>query len=248
MKELNNPELLQAGDSCLVVQFGDTIDLAVNGSVQGLRRALEQEKPLGLVEMVPTYCSLAVYFDPTRTDRETLAARIEELAQGLSVAGTEGGDVLTVPVLYGGEEGPDLQAVADHNGLTAEEVVRRHSGRDYYCYMLGFTPGFPYLGGMDESIATPRLAKPRTRIPAGSVGIAGKQTGIYPIDSPGGWQLIGRTPLRLFDPTACEPFLADAGLWIRFKPISRSDFEALARDVASGTFQAERTPRREEQQ
>jgi len=130
-------------------------------------------------------------------------------------------------VLYGGEAGPDLNFVAEHNGLTPEEVIRRHTAPAYLVYMLGFTPGFPYLGGMDESIAAPRLKTPRVRIPAGSVGIAGTQTGVYPIDSPGGWQLIGRTPLRLFDMEGENKFLLKAGQRVRFVPIDEGEFRRL---------------------
>ncbi|QTX31355.1 5-oxoprolinase subunit PxpB [Aminithiophilus ramosus] len=240
------PRLLQAGDGCLVVEFGDAIDLAVNGRVQQLRRAIEKRPFVGLLETVPTYRSLALYFDPTRTETEGLFSRIEEMALSVEDGPDDAGQVMTVPVLYGGDEGPDLENVARHNGLSPEEVIARHSGRDYYCYMLGFTPGFSYLGGMDESIATPRLATPRTLIPAGSVGIAGRQTGIYPIDSPGGWQLIGRTPLRLFDPSGETPILIEAGIWVRFRSVDRREFLSLSADVAARRYRPQVGPRKGE--
>ena len=229
----DRPKLLHGGESCLVVEFGDTIDRAINGKVQGLRRALERAPFPGLIELVPTYRSLALYFDPTRTETEGLFNRIEELALAVEESSSDEGQVMIVPVLYGSGEGPDLEDVARHSGLSPDEVIGRHCGRDYYCYMLGFTPGFPYLGGMDKSIAMPRLATPRTLIPAGSVGIADRQTGIYPIDSPGGWRLIGQTPLRLFDPEGISPILIEAGLWIRFRPVERREYLAVAADVAA---------------
>jgi inhibitor of KinA len=243
----STPELLHAGDSCLVIEFGDTIDLTVNGKVQQLRRSLEKHPLPGMLEMVPTYRSLALYFDPLATDTDRLLQTVRELALVTEDFPSGGGTVMIVPVLYGGEEGPDLQTVASHNGLTVEDVIKRHSERDYYCYMLGFTPGFPYLGGMDETIATPRLQNPRTLIPAGSVGIAGRQTGIYPIDSPGGWQLIGRTPLRLFDPDGEPPILIDAGLWVRFQPIDREEYHAVAEAVASGKYRPQISPCKEDE-
>jgi KipI family sensor histidine kinase inhibitor len=142
--------------------------------------------------------------------------------------------VIEIPTLYGGDSGPDLDYVASHNGLTPEEVVQIHASGTYRIYMLGFTPGFPYLGGMDERIATPRLETPRTKISGGSVGIAGAQTGIYPIDSPGGWQIIGRTPLALYDPQREEPILLQAGESIRFVPIDQETYDRLWQETREG--------------
>jgi len=235
MPTYEGPRLLRAGETCLVTEFGDAIDPAVNARVQSLRRMLEASGEPGLQECVPTYRSLAIYHDPLVLPPEALAERVRALLPRCAAAAPEEGEGIEIPVLYGGEEGPDLEDVARIAGLDPEEVVRRHSARDYWCHMLGFTPGFAYLGGMDESLAAPRLENPRTRIPAGSVGIAGKQTGIYPIDSQGGWRLIGRTPLRLFDPAAEEPILLDAGLWIRFVPVDRATFGAIRSAVEAGT-------------
>lgn len=147
--------------------------------------------------------------------------------------------VVVVPTLYGGEHGPDLGNVAEHTGLPEEEVVRRHAANDCYCYMLGFTPGFAYLGGMDQSLETPRLKNPRELIPAGSVGIAGKQTGIYSIASPGGWQLIGRTPMMMFDPGRDPAIFLDAGMWVRFRPADRAEFDEIEAATASRSYQPE---------
>ena len=144
--------------------------------------------------------------------------------------------VLEIPVLYGGEMGPDLPFVAEHAGLSEEEVIRIHSSTEYLIYMLGFTPGFTYLGGMSEKIATPRLKQPRVKIPAGSVGIAGTQTGVYPIDSPGGWQLIGRTPVKMYDPDRETPILPEAGQYIKFYPVTQEEYDAIRKEVDAGTF------------
>ena len=161
-------------------------------------------------------------------DYDTVAAALQKLATSPGAANTaETGRLVTIPVCYGGAFGPDLPFVAKHAGLTEQEVIALHAGRDYRIYMLGFLPGFPYLGGLDERLFTSRLPTPRTAIPAGAVGIGGEQTGIYPIASPGGWQLIGRTPLKLFDPAAGRlPYAA--GDRIRFTPITQAEFDALA--------------------
>ncbi len=237
MNKTSNPRVLHAGDNCLVVEFGDTISLETNARVQELRHTLENLKITGLREMVPTYRSLAIYFDPLMSDPENLVRQLGKLAAETAGDTTDGGSVIIIPVCYGGEYGPDIENVSRHNGLTINQVIEKHSNRNYYCYMLGFTPGFSYLGGMDEAIATPRLENPRTVIPAGSVGIAGKQTGIYPIDSPGGWQLIGRTPLKMFDPRGTKPTLMEAGLWVRFSQISVEEYQQIERDVIQGKFE-----------
>jgi inhibitor of KinA len=179
--EYLEPKILYAGDSAVIVEFGDSIDMKTNAKVQQLRRYIECAQLGGIVEMVPTYRSLAVYFDPVEVeDVGPFFERLKILAQKTKGEISEGGLTIVIPVCYGGEFGPDMGNVVSHTGLTEEEIIRRHTAPDYYCYMLGFTPGFSYLGGMDETLATPRLKEPRKVIPAGSVGIAGKQTGIYP--------------------------------------------------------------------
>lgn len=165
----------------------------------------------GVVETVPAFASLLIFYDPLVTEYDAVAAAVQKLAQAPdSDTAAEEGRLVEIPVCYGGAFGPDLPFVAEHAGLTETEVIRLHAGRDYPIYMLGFLPGFPYLGGLDERLFTPRLPTPRTAIPAGSVGIGGEQTGVYPIASPGGWQLIGRTPLKLFDPSVGRlPYAAE---------------------------------------
>jgi len=236
LKEKSRPRILHAGDSCVTVEFGSSISLEINGRVQELRRLLAERDLPGVRELVPTYRSLSVFFDPVEVDAGKFIPVLESLAASTNETAAPGGKVVVVPVCYGGEFGPDMANVAAHNGLSEDEVIRLHTEPDYYCYMLGFTPGFSYLGGMNEKIATPRLENPRTRIPAGSVGIAGSQTGIYPIDSPGGWQIIGRTPLKLFDPLREPPTLLDAGLWVRFESISEEAYRKIEEDVARGGY------------
>lgn len=230
------PRILPAGDSALVVEFGDAIDARVNARVRQLQRALEASGCTGLVELVPTYRSLMVHYDPMACSHGMIAALVTEAAGHLPDDFREPARVVEIPVLYGGGEGPDLGDVAARAGLREEEVIGLHAGADYLVFMIGFMPGFPYLGGLPPAIATPRLATPRTRVPAGSVGIAGAQTGIYPSESPGGWRLIGRTPVRLFDARLDPPALLQAGDHLRFVPVSRTAYDAIARDVAQERY------------
>lgn len=234
MEKPEDFRILPAGESCIFVDFGSMVNLEINGRVQALKKKIETEQLPGIREVVPTYRSLAIYFDPILLDLEKFIKRLEEIIPDTASLRNETARTVVIPVCYGGEFGPDLERVASLKGLTCEEVIRRHSSRDYYCYMLGFTPGFPYLGGMDESISAPRLESPREIIPAGSVGIAGTQTGIYPISSPGGWQLIGRTPLILFDPHREPPILLESGIWIRFRPVSEEEYRQILEKTNSG--------------
>lgn len=229
-------KILPAGDSCLFVDFGSSIALDINGKVQDLRVKLEKRPFPGVRELVPTYRSMAIYFDPSELDLDRFMGELEALLPHVETPDRSSVRKVTIPVCYGGQFGPDLENVASLHGITSDEVIRIHSTGEYYCYMLGFTPGFPYLGGMDKSIAAPRLESPREVIPAGSVGIAGTQTGIYPIESPGGWQLIGRTPLKLFDAGRTPPILLEAGIWITFSPIAETEFERISCQVSSGTW------------
>ncbi len=237
---------LLTGDTSLTVEFGNEISESINASIRAFNIALQDSKLPGVVETVPTYRSLMVHYDPEIIRYEPLVERLKGLLDKLDSVTIPPSDVLEIPVLYGGEEmGPDLAFVAEHAGKTQEEVVRLHTAPEYLIYMLGFTPGFTYLGGLDESIATPRLKTPRVKIPAGSVGIAGSQTGVYPIDSPGGWQLIGRTPVRMYDPGRENPILPQAGEYIHFYAIDRKEFDAIAAQEAAGGYTCRRHPRKE---
>ena len=233
----DKPRLLPAGDRGLVVEFSNNISPAINAKVRAFIRGLSVQSLPGMEEVVPTYRSVLVYFDPLVVDPSRVENHLLKVLANLATLKLPQPRLTRVPVCYGGDLGPDLVTVGRHTGLTVEEVIRRHSRVEYLIYMLGFTPGFPYLGGMDEAIATPRLATPRTLIPAGSVGIAGNQTGVYPIVSPGGWQLIGRTPLELYNPQADPPMLLAAGDYVRFVPIARQEYDELARQVSRGLYQ-----------
>lgn len=243
MNKLDNVRMLNASEQGLVVEFGTEVSPEINAQVQQLSRAIISKNLPEIIEVVPTYRSLMIYFDPIKLSRNDLIKLINELLSGMQGqdAKKSGGRVVSVPVCYGGEYGPDLGFVAEHNGLTKEEVIEIHTSRPYLVYMLGFTPGFPYLGGMSEKIATPRLATPRVKIPEGSVGIAGTQTGFYPIESPGGWQLVGRTPIKAFDPKIDKPFMFDSGDYLHFKAISEEEFVKIRKEVEAGTYTPEIT-------
>ncbi|HPS70359.1 MAG TPA: 5-oxoprolinase subunit PxpB [Candidatus Cryosericum sp.] len=235
----SEPRFLPAGDQALVMELGDAIEEPCSMAIRSLVESIRREQVPGVRETIPSYRSILVLYDPMVSGFDEMVRTLAGLFSRLDVHAAAKGDILVVPVLYGGEAGPDLPFVAEHAGMSEEEVIALHASRDYLIYMLGFTPGFTYLGGMDERIATPRLERPRERIPAGSVGIAGKQTGIYPIDSPGGWRLIGLTPMRLYDPHRDPPILPSVGGYIRFRRIDGSEFSAIAGQVERGEYQPE---------
>jgi inhibitor of KinA len=211
-----NPAVVDVGDSCLSVVFDEQIAPAINARCVALADLLARQSRPGIRDIVPTFHSVAVYFDPLQVDRAGLRRDLEALAPAAVQPEEASGDPIEIRVSYGGEEGPDLHAVAAFARCTEQDVVRLHAGVVYRVYMMGFLPGFAYLGSLDPRIAMPRLDTPRLRVAAGSVGIAGLQTGIYPCDSPGGWRIIGRTQAKLFDSAAGEPFLLKAGDRVRF--------------------------------
>ena len=227
------------GDSAFSVSFSGGITPKTNQLVRLLTEQLEKYKGSWLVDAAPSYCSALIVFDPVQIKPEKLKAKLEKICDSLCCGeiGICEKRTFIIPVCYGGEFGEDLEQVARINSLTPKEVVEIHSGTDYYIYMIGFLPGFPYLGGLDSRIATPRLATPRTKIPAGSVGIGGDQTGIYPLVSPGGWQIIGRTPVRPYDPGRARAVLFNAGDYIRFVPIDEAEFERIDRLAGKGEYE-----------
>jgi inhibitor of KinA len=218
--------ILPAGDQAFTVAFGAGIDPLTSARVLAAAERLVAERPAGVTDVVPGYDTLLVSYDPLEIDpgdvRAWIAGQIETDAAPLA------GRRVEIPVCYDPALAPDLEALAAEKGLSIEGLVALHAGPDYRCYLLGFRPGFPFLGGLDQRLAAARLSSPRLRVPAGSVGIGGRQTGVYPVDSPGGWRLIGRTPLRLFDPARADPFLVRAGDTVRFAPIDRAAYEGMA--------------------
>ncbi len=239
---------LLTGDTSLTVEFGNEISTSINAQIRAFNIALANSNVPGIVETVPTYRSLTVHYDPSVILYAPLVKKLKGLLGQLDQIQIPPSEVLEIPVLYGGELGPDLDFVAQHNGKTPEEVVQIHTSTEYLIYMLGFTPGFTYLGGMSDAIAAPRLKTPRVKIPAGSVGIAGSQTGVYPIDSPGGWQLIGRTPVHMYDPARETPILPQAGQYIKFRAIDQGEYDQIAAQEAAGTYTCRRYPREEAEQ
>lgn len=225
------------GDTSLLVEFGNEISYEINAKVRAFNILLKKNNIDGIVETVPTYRSVTIHYKPEIIRYKELTERLEVIIASIDDVKFEPASVVEIPVLYGGDEGPDLEYVAKYNNKTPHEVIEIHSSAEYLIYMLGFTPGFTYLGGMSKEIATPRKQTPRVKIPAGSVGIAGEQTGAYPIDSPGGWQLIGQTPVKLYDPNRENPILLEAGQFVKFVPIDRETFIRIKEQAENGTYE-----------
>lgn len=224
------------GDRALLVILGEGIDAQVNDRVHRLAAALRKRNFPGVQDIVPAYATLAVHYDLSKwvghsaPPCRVLETEIRRLWRDRETGSLPDPRLLEISVCYGGEWGPDLREVAERCRLAEQTVVERHTAAEYRVFMLGFTPGFPYLGGLDPSIAVPRHEAPRVSVPAGSVGIAGMQTGIYPLESPGGWQIIGRTPRRLFDPGALNPCWLRPGDRLRFVAIDPDEFQRLLED------------------
>jgi len=221
------PRFLLTGDKGLLAEFGATINPEINRKVRQIFLSLEKMPIDGITEIIPTYRSILIFYDPFRTDPERLKKEVLDCENKLGKWEIPPPETVEIPVVYGEDFGPDLEFVAQYNNLTPEEVIWIHTSGTYLIYMIGFTPGFPFLGGLSEKIFTPRLENPRQLVPAGSVGIANNQTGIYPIDSPGGWRLIGKTPIKLYNPTSSSPILLKAGNYLKFTRIFRKEFQRL---------------------
>jgi KipI family sensor histidine kinase inhibitor len=225
------------GDSASLLKLGNEISKEINKQIRALAFEIDKSKIKGLVEIVPAYNELMVCYNPLEIKFDLLVDKLKKIEKKMNPKDLPPPVMVNIPVCYDDEFAPDIEIVAEINKLLKEEVIKIHSSIEYLVYMLGFTPGFCYLGGMDNRIAIPRKETPRQKIEAGSVGIAGNQTGIYPIDSPGGWQLIGKTPLKLFDPERKPEFLIEARNYIRFNPITKAVFNEIRKQVEIGNYQ-----------
>ena len=227
---------LPAGDSAVIVEFGDRIDRLLSERVLRLSALVRAAKLPGVIETVPTFRSLMVHYDPFATDSASLTVAIENLLDS-SRGEAKPVTLWRIPACYAASHAPDLAGVAQRTGLSTAEVVGLHSGTRYHVYMIGFVPGFPYMGDLPAPLSLPRRADPRVRVPPGSIAIATSMTAIYPLESPGGWHLIGATPIRLFDPRRSRPALLSAGDAVRFEPITVREFDAIRAAVAADAYQ-----------
>lgn len=232
---MTDTRLLASGDTVLVLEFGDRIDWGTNRRVNAIARRLSHAPLPGVIETVPTFRSLAVHYDPDTISLEALAEQLRALADDIEV-GEERTRLWRIPGCYDPGFGLDLTSVGDKAGLSPDQVVTCHSSHEYVVYMMGFLPGFPYMGNVPDAITLPRLETPRTRVPQGSIAIATSMTAVYTLESPGGWHILGRTPIRLFDISHQSPGLLSPGDKVVFEPVSREEFERISAQVEAGKF------------
>lgn len=228
---------LTAGDSAMVVEFGNAIDEKINDKVHALANLLEKKNIEGVIETLPTFRSLMVVYDYTIITFEELRTKIQNLELEDGESGIRARKIIEIPCCYGARFGVDLSDMEKITGIDRDEIIKIHSGTDYKIYMLGFLPGFVYLGGLDKRINAPRLKTPRLKISPGAVGIGGSQTGVYPLASPGGWRLIGGTPLDFYNPERSEPVLCRAGEYIRFKPVNIDEYYDIRHLVIKNQYE-----------
>lgn len=214
------------GDRGLLLEFGNEISREINEKVRRMALAIQTEVIEGIIETVPTYRSLLIIYNPTTLPIKDLKERLEQIEEGLQQTPLPESKLIRIPVVYGGIYGPDLEGVAKYLQISPEEVIRLHCSQPYLIYMIGFMPGFPYMGELPQGLDVPRLKTPRLIVPKGSVAIAQRQTGIYSMKSPGGWQILGRTPIELFDPGKDPPALLQMGDYVQFYPIIEKEFES----------------------
>lgn len=229
-------KFLTAGDSAIIMEFGNTIEKEINAKIAAVVENLKKKNIDGILDILPTYRSILINYDPVKISYGEMVETLKGLSKSNKANQSDEVRLIEIPTLYGKEYGPDIDFVAENANLSVDEVIKIHSGTDYLVYMMGFIPGFTYLGGLDPRIATPRLKSPRLKIEAGSVGIAANQTGMYPLESPGGWQLIGRTPLKLFDDTKEPPVFIQAGNYIRYVPITKEEYDKIEKEVENDTY------------
>ncbi|HHY71151.1 MAG TPA: 5-oxoprolinase subunit PxpB [Thermoanaerobacterales bacterium] len=230
------PKLLLVGDKAIVIEYGDEISEECNDKVLNLHNILRTEKINGVTGLIPTFRSLLIKYNPLKVNFQELVKTINKYTDCENNSRKYMPKIIEIPVLYGGEFGPDLTFVAKYNNISCEEVIKIHTGPLYRIYMLGFLMGFPYLGNIPDRITAPRLDEPKIKIRAGSVGIAGNQTGIYPVDSPGGWRIIGATPVKLYDHQREKPILLEAGHYLRFVQINEKKFNDIKESVETGKY------------
>lgn len=242
MPAMSPPEVaarfLPAGDTSLAIEFGDVVDRAISDRVLALAAAIERRGIAGVIELVPTFRSLMVHYDPLLLSHAELLAEIEPLMSGLASVHPKA-RLWVLPSCYDTELGPDLAEVAERTRHSIDDVVKLHTAVDYHVYALGFLPGYPYMGDGPEALSLPRRENPRIRVPMGSICIAFRQAGVYSLESPGGWHLLGRTPARLFDLRRSNPVLLAPGDKVRFQPVSRETFERLEDDASAGRLALE---------
>jgi inhibitor of KinA len=224
-------KVLDCGDKAILLEFGDKIDLKTFRIVQRLFQALRERENLGIVETVPSYRSLLIYYNPIITEVQDIIEKIREIENSLDDYELKSSQLIKIPIVYDGEFGPDLEFVADYHRVTTETIIKLHTETTYINCMYGFVPGFVLLLGLPPELETPRKDNPRLKVPAGSVGIGGAQTGVYPFESPGGWQLVGRTPLKLFNLNAETPNIVGIGDEIRFEQISQEEYFSILKRV-----------------
>ncbi|MFD1926741.1 5-oxoprolinase subunit PxpB [Sporosarcina siberiensis] len=225
-----------AGDSAILMDLDSGINEETNTRIIHLASFIESKSEEGFGEVIIGYQSVLVQYNPLKLSYQKAIDQLKRLEEVLNNTGSQSRRTIEIPVLYGGDHGPDLEKVAQHNKLTIEDVISIHSKSQYLVYFLGFTPGYPFMGGMSKEIATPRLESPRFAIPPGSVGIAKDQTGIYPVASPGGWNLIGNTPLRLYNSEKSNPFLLKAGDFVTFRSIQVEEYDEIKDQVEKDTY------------
>ena len=232
-----NFSLSPLGDKAIQILFKEPISKKLNTRIRRTSDAIINEKLAGIIEVVPAFLTLTIYYEPVLLSYSKLYRFLVRICEETTeVAQSCKKEILSIPVSYGNRFGEDLARVAMISNLTEDEVISLHSNEEYLVYMIGFLPGFPYLKGLRKEIETPRLSEPRLRVAKGAVGIGGDQTGVYSIESPGGWNIIGQTPLTLFNPEAKPPFLLKAGDFIRFVPITEEEFYKIESNVKNGTY------------